>query len=144
MAEAILKGVLSAKLAGPQDINVGEPVADRRDLLTGEYGVGATGNNLEAIKSADLIILAVKPQDLPSLFDQLNGKLDGGQTALSIIAGAKISTLVQGLNHGAIIRVMPNTPAQIGEGMSVWTCAKEVGQQPRVLAQSVLETVGRE
>lgn len=144
MAEAILKGVLTTKLAGPQDISIGEPVADRRDLLTREYGVAATQNNLEAIKDADLVILAIKPQDLPSLFDQLGGKLDGGQTALSIIAGAKISTLAQGLEHGAIIRVMPNTPAQIGEGMSVWTCAKEVGKEHRVMAQSVLDTVGRE
>ena len=144
MAEAILKGVLTAKLAGSQDISVGEPVAERRDLLSQEFGVSTTDNNLEAIKGADLVILAIKPQDLPSLFDQLKGKLDSAQTALSIIAGAKISTLVQGLKHGAIIRVMPNTPAQIGEGMSVWTCAKEVGQQARDLAQAVLDTVGRE
>lgn len=144
MTEAILKGVLTAKLASPEEISVGEPVAGRRDLLTLEYGVSAMEDNLEAVKGADLVILAVKPQDLPSLFQQLKGKLDGGQTALSIIAGAKISTLSQGLNHGAVIRVMPNTPAQIGEGMSVWTCAEEVGQQPRILAQSVLDTVGRE
>ncbi|PKB66686.1 MAG: pyrroline-5-carboxylate reductase [SAR202 cluster bacterium Io17-Chloro-G4] len=144
MAEAILKGVLAAKLAGPTDISVGEPVAARRDLLTGDYGVAATENNLEAVKGADLVVLAIKPQDLPSLFDQLKGKLDAGQTAVSIIAGAKIATLSTGLNHGAVIRVMPNTPAQIGEGMSVWTCSKEVGEQARLLAQSVLDTVGQE
>ena len=144
MAEAILKGVLAAKLAGPEDISVGEPVAARRDLLGGEYGVVVTENNLEATKGADLVVLAIKPQDLPALFGQMNGKLDGGQTAISIIAGAKMSTLSQGLNHAAIIRVMPNTPAQIGEGMSFWTCAPEVGQEHRVLAQSMLDTVGRE
>ena len=144
MAEAILKGVLAAKLAGPTDISVGELVAARRDLLTGEYGVVATDDNLEAINGADLVVLAIKPQDLPSLFDQLKGKLSGGQTAVSIIAGAKISTLSQGMDHQAVIRVMPNTPAQIGEGMSFWTCSKEVGEQARVLVKSVLDTVGRE
>ncbi len=144
MAEAILKGVLAANLAGPQDINVGEPVTGRRDLLTTQYGVSATENNLEAVKDADLVILAIKPQDLPSLFSQIKGKLSGDQTALSIIAGAKMSTLAQGLDHRAIIRVMPNTPAQIGEGMSVWTCSEEVAQPPRALAQSVLATVGQE
>lgn len=144
MAEAILKGVLAAKLAGPEDISVGEPVAARRDLLSGEHGVVVTENNLDAIKGADLVVLAIKPQDLPTLFGQMNGKLDSGQTAISIIAGAKMASLAQGLNHAAIIRVMPNTPAQIGEGMSFWTCAPEVGVAHRVLTQSILDTVGRE
>ena len=144
MAEAILKGVLAASLAGPEDILVGEPVAGRRQYLTQEYGVWAGGSNQEAVEDADLVILAVKPQDLPVLFSQLGGRLGPEQSALSIVAGAKISTLAQGLNHRPIIRVMPNTPAQIGHGMSVWTCAEPVSQHSRDLAQSVLETVGRE
>jgi len=131
-------------LASPEEISVGDPVAARRELLRSEYGVVVTENNLEAINGADLVVLAIKPQDLPSLIGQMNGKLASGQTAISIIAGAKMSTLAQGLNHASIIRVMPNTPAQIGEGMSFWTCAPEVGQEHRVLAQSMLDTVGRE
>ena len=144
MAEAILGGVVAANLAAPGDIRVGEPLAARRQHLSQKYGVEAVESNLEAADGGELIILAVKPQDLPTLFSQLTGRLKPEQAALSIVAGAKISTLAQGLGHSSIIRVMPNTPAQIGHGMSVWTCAGEVGQHTRSLAKSVLETVGRE
>jgi pyrroline-5-carboxylate reductase len=144
MAEAILKGVLAAKLANPEDIRVGEPIAARREFLSDTYGVAAGPSNLDAAKGAELVMLAIKPQDLPAVFGQMGGHLGPDQAALSIIAGAKIDTLAQGLSHGPIIRVMPNTPAQIGQGMSVWTCASEVNQQMRGLARSVLETVGKE
>lgn len=144
MAEAILKGVLGAGLAITEDIRVGEPVAGRCEHLFRQYGVHAGLDNLDAVKGAELVVLAVKPQDLPALFSQLNGRLEPKQSALSIVAGAKITTLAQGMGHPSIIRVMPNTPAQIGCGMSVWTCADEVDQHMRDMAQSVLETVGRQ
>ena len=144
MAEAILKGVLAAKLANPQDIRVGEPIADRCDFLSKTYGVKAGQSNLDAAKGAELVVLAIKPQDLSAMFGQIGGHLGPDQAALSIIAGTRIDTMARGLSHAPIIRVMPNTPAQIGQGMSVWTCAGEVDQKMRGLARSVLETVGRE
>ncbi len=144
MAEAILGGVLAAKLAEPGAIHMGEPRPERRQALTRQYGVKATQDNLEAAQGADLVILAIKPQDLPTVFRQLKGHLGPQQAALSIIAGAKLSTLSQGLGHPAIIRVMPNTPAQIRCGMSLWTCAKEVDQARRDATKSILATVGQE
>ena len=142
MAEAILKGVLDAHLAVPEDIRVGEPVAGRCEHLSRQYGVAAGPSNIDAAKGAQLVIVAVKPQNLPELFDQLGGRLESNQSTLSIVAGAKISTLAKGMDHPSIIRVMPNTPAQIGHGMSVWTCSPEVDQHARAAAQSVLDTVG--
>ena len=144
MAEAILHGVLSAKLAGPEDVSVGEPVPERRAYLTGEFGVSALGDNLEAAKAADLVVLAVKPQDLGPVMSQLKGSLTAGQAALSIVAGAKMDTLSAGLGHQPVIRVMPNTPAQIGSGMSLWTCSPSVGGPSREMARSVLGSVGQE
>jgi pyrroline-5-carboxylate reductase len=144
MAEAIIHGVLAAKIASPGDIRVGEPLAERRQDLAQRYGVQAGPSNLEAAHGADLVLLAVKPQDLPRVYAQLNGRLVPEQAALSIVAGARLSTLVQGLDHAPVIRVMPNTPAQIGCGMSVWTCTGEVDQRQRGLAQSILSTVGQE
>ncbi|MBM3941789.1 MAG: pyrroline-5-carboxylate reductase [SAR202 cluster bacterium] len=144
MAEAILGGVLAAKLAAPADIHVGEPRADRCQFLSKQYGVLAGQDNLGAARDSDLVILAIKPQDLPMVYKQLGGKLRPGQAALSIIAGAKMASLAQGLNHPAIIRVMPNTPAQIRCGMSLWTCAKEVSPQRQEEARSILGTVGKE
>jgi pyrroline-5-carboxylate reductase len=144
MAEAILGGVLAAKVAEPGAIQMGEPREERRKVLTRQYGVKATPDNLKAAQGADLVILAIKPQDLPAVSRQLRGHLSPQQAALSIIAGAKLSTLSQGLGHPAIIRVMPNTPAQIRCGMSLWTCSKEVAQAHRDAAQAILSTVGQE
>ncbi|MSQ05742.1 MAG: pyrroline-5-carboxylate reductase [Dehalococcoidia bacterium] len=144
MAEAILGGVLAAKIAEPGAIHMGEPRPERRQALTKQYGVHAFSDNLMAAHDADLVILAIKPQDLPSVFRQLKGHLSPQQAALSIIAGAKMSTLSQGLGHPAIIRVMPNTPAQIRCGMSLWTCSKEVGRPLRDATKAILGTVGVE
>ena len=144
MAEAILKGVLTSGLAGPDDISVGEPRADRREFLANEYGVKNHPGNPEAAAEADLVVLAVKPQDLTHVFAQLGPTMVPGQAALSIVAGAKISTLSQGLSHGAVIRVMPNTPAQIGCGMSLWTCSQDVDEDLKELARSILATIGVE
>ena len=144
MAEAIFKGVLSAKLAVPEDICVGEPIAQRRDFLTERYGIQTHQDSLKATQGADLVVLAVKPQDLPTVFQQLGGKLAKDQVALSIIAGAKMASLSQGLDHEAIIRVMPNTPAQIGQGMTLWACSESVDETQRQFTQSILATIGKE
>ena len=144
MAEAVLGGVLAADLAQPADVAIGEPVAHRRDYLAERYGVQTHSDNRQTAQGADLVVLAVKPQDLPTVFGQLGGRLDSGQAALSIVAGAKMSTLAQGLKHDAIIRVMPNTPAQIGCGMTLWTCSEPVGDGHREMARSMLGTVGQE
>mgnify|MGYP002152464499 FL=1 len=144
MAEAILHGVLSGKLAAPQDISVGEPVAERREYLINEFGVLADADNLKTAKDADLVVFAVKPQDLGSVMAQLNGHLGPQQAALSIVAGAKMETLTKGLGHQAVVRVMPNTPAQIGEGMTLWTCSDGVDNSRREMTKSVLGTIGQE
>ena len=144
MAEAIIGGVLSAGVAMPEDINVGEPVAGRRTYLTETYGVAAKGDNLEAAKGADLVVLAIKPQDLSKVSESLKGKLGPDQAGVSIIAGAKMDTLAESLGHEPVIRVMPNTPAQIGEGMSLWTASKKVSGAAREMTQSILGTVGKE
>ena len=144
MAAAILGGLLDAGLAAPAAVVIGEPVARRREYLADKYGITADEDNLQVTRDADLVVLAIKPQDLPAVFEQLGGKLNAGQSVLSIIAGAKLSTLAEGLQHDAIIRVMPNTPAQIGCGMTMWTCAAAVPAAHRALTGQILSTVGEE
>ena len=144
MAEALLGGLLAAGLAAPGEVCVGEPVARRREYLAERYGVRVDEHNLGVVQGAELVALAVKPQDLPAVCAELGGQLTDGQSALSIIAGAKLSTLSQGLQHKAIIRVMPNTPAQIGCGMTMWTCAAAVPAEHRELTRGMLATVGEE
>jgi len=144
MAEAILRGVLDAQVAAPTDVAIGEPRPERRQFLSSEFGVQAHQGNLDAVKEADLLILAIKPQDLPVIFQELGERLRPEQAVLSIIAGAKMSTLSNGFSHESIIRVMPNTPAQIGQGMSMWTCSRQVSDQHREFTRSIVSTVGKE
>ena len=103
-----------------------------------------TADNTKAAAAGDILVLSVKPQDLPGVMAQLEGSLRREQAALSIVAGARMSTLTEGLNHPNVIRVMPNTPAQIGQGISLWTCAAQVQDELREMARSVLSTLGEE
>ena len=144
MAEAILKGVLDARLASPGDVAIGEPRLERRDYMTREFGIAAHQDNVEAVNDADLVVLSIKPQDLHVVFDQLGHRLSDDQAVLSIVAGAKMQTLSEGMAHTPVIRVMPNTPAQIGAGMTMWTCSKQVGEPQKDFTRSVLSTIGQE
>jgi pyrroline-5-carboxylate reductase len=144
MGEAMLSAILDNKLALPKDTTVSDIADARRHHLESQYGVAVTDHNLNAIEGSDVVVLAVKPQNLEGVMTELGGQLKKGQLVLSIIAGARIGTLSHGLKHGPIVRAMPNTPARIGEGMSVWTAAQAVSPQQRQWSASILRTMGRE
>ena len=144
MAEAILSGVLDNGLAAPGGVRVGEPVEGRRNYLSERYGVGTTSDNCQAVESADLAILAVKPQQLGDVLGELRGRLTASQAALSIVAGATMKSIAKGLDHPAVIRVMPNTPAQVGQGMSVWTASADVSTGHENAARTILRSLGEE
>ena len=143
MGEAMAKCLLNKKMAGPQDVVVSDVSPVRREVLNREYGVSCLADNREAVKNADLIILAVKPQNLPQVMDEIKG-LAAEQLVLSIVAGATLSSLCRGLDHSSVIRAMPNMPAQIGEGMTVWTATTETEPRQKRLAQTVLGALGKE
>ncbi len=144
MGEAMIGGLVRGGVAKPDEIVVGEPLADRRALLKERYGVKAVESNLEAASGGELVVLAVKPQSLPEVLAQLRSRFQARQTVLSIIAGARLNVLVEGLGHPTVIRVMPNTPAQIGAGMSVWTATSKVSPEARQATQALLRTLGEE
>ena len=144
MAEAIIGGVLGQGIATAADICVGEPVESRRSALSDRYGVSTTASNGEAAEHGRLVVLSVKPQQLDRVLRELQGKISAKQAVVSIIAGARMKSIVAGLRHEAVIRVMPNTPAQIGAGMSVWTAAPPVNSAHKEATRSILETLGEE
>ena len=144
MAEAILAGLLEAKLVAPTDVSVGEPIEGRRAYLAERYGVATSADNAAAVASASMTVLAVKPQDLHDACADLNGALGDGQTVLSIIAGARMARIARELGHRAVVRVMPNTPAQVGAGMSVWTAAPEVTDEAREFTGRMLDALGEQ
>ena len=143
MGEAMVKCLLTRKIAEPRDVTVSDISPVRRELLSRDYGVGASADNGETVRNTDLIILAVKPQNLPQVMDEIKG-LEPEQVVLSIVAGANLSTLGRGLNHPSVVRAMPNMPAQIGEGMTIWTATTETDQRQKRVAQTVLSALGKE
>ena len=144
MAEALLSGILEAGLAKPQDIRIGEPLEARHAHLAEQYGVTASVRNLDVVEGADIVVLAVKPQNLSEVMAELGPGLAVGQVVLSIVAGASMDTLVSGLDHSAVIRVMPNTPAQVRAGMTVWTASAEVSAEMTSAGRDILRTLGEE
>jgi pyrroline-5-carboxylate reductase len=144
MAEAMIKGMLSRALVSPGQITAAGPRPERGAELKERYAVRPTCDNQEAVRGAGLVILSVKPQVLPRVLEQLNGQLRKDSLVLSIVAGARVAAISQGLNHSYVVRAMPNTPAQIGQGMTVWTSSSQTAAKQREQAQAVLQALGQE
>ena len=144
MAESMIAGLLKRGLINPDRIVASHPRADRRDKLVQRFGIATAESNTQAAEGADLVFLTVKPQVLTGVMKQLHGKLAPRQVAVSIIAGAPNALLARGLGHNAIVRVMPNTPAQIGAGMMVWTSTSDVPEDQFQRVRAALGALGEE
>jgi pyrroline-5-carboxylate reductase len=144
MAGAIIHALLRAGEVTPEQIVAGEPLAKRREELQDRYGVRVTLDNVAAVKEADIVVLAVKPQVLSAVLQELHHHVRREALVFSIVAGMPIAAIRAGLKHEAIVRTMPNTPAQIGEGMTVWTASPAVSEPQRAQAQAILQTMGLE
>jgi len=148
MAESIFAGLLRKGLVAPDQIIGSHPRAARRDDLHSRYGIQVVESNRAAAekKSAadSLVVLAVKPQRLSVVLAELKGVLQPDQLLLSIVAGAKLETLAHELQHAAIVRTMPNTPAQIGEGVTAWTTTPEVSEAQQAKVRTLLGALGLE
>jgi len=144
MGTTIMAAVLDKGLCKPWDIAVSDKNQTRLEQLKKDFCVYTAERNADAAARADTIILAVKPQNLDAVMSGLKGKLNPEQLVLSIIAGKPIATLKQGLKHEAVVRAMPNTPAQIGEGMTVWTAGDCISENQRKDAAAILGVMGEE
>ena len=144
MGEAVLSVILDRKLSLPQDISVSDIKEIRCQHLEQQYGVVVMSDNQAVVGRGEVVVLAIKPQNLAEVMTELSGHLKSNQLVLSIIAGISIDTLCRGLNHNRVTRAMPNTPAQIGEGISVWTATAEVTEKQREWASSILGAIGKE
>ena len=143
MGEAMIKSLLAKGVAKPADISVSDVSPARRGVLKERYDVKTTADNREAAKGADVIVLAVKPQEADKVLSELK-ELTPKQMVLSIAAGVTLDSLKQGLGHDYLVRAMPNMPAQIGEGMTVWTATTELTQKQRQMARTILAAMGEE
>jgi pyrroline-5-carboxylate reductase len=144
MAESIIGGLLARRMVPPGSIVASHPREDRRHRLEERHGIHTTASNRDAAAGADLVLLTIKPQVLRPIMEQLHGQLSPDQVVISIIAGANLATLRRGLGHDAVVRVMPNTPAQISEGISVWCATDSVSEPQRESVRAVLGALGEE
>jgi len=144
MAEAMLTGILNNKLTKPENILASGPIVERNDELHSKYGIQTFTDNNEAASQADVVILSVKPQRLQKVLEGLRGSVNKNALVLSIVAGATINKIEVLLNHKKIVRSMPNTPAQIGEGITVWFPAPSVTDNEKEIARSILSAFGQE
>ncbi len=144
MAEAMIAGILKQKVTPAEHVRAADIRLERVAELQALYGVIPFTDNQEAIKDSNIIILSVKPQRIESVLNNLKGKIPSGAVVLSIVAGASLTSISSGLAHPAVIRAMPNTPAQIGEGITVWVASKSVREDQIELARSILTAMGQE
>jgi pyrroline-5-carboxylate reductase len=144
MGEAIIKGLVAQEVVRASQIMASDPVATRREQMESQFGVLTTGSNLEAVKEADVVVLSVKPQILPKVMAELKGQIPPEALLLSIVAGVPIATMQRGLDHDRIVRTMPNTPAQVGKGMTVWVATPSVTAEQRTLTQQILNALGEQ
>ena len=144
MGEAMISGLLNSHAVEAKSISASDPRKERAKDLESKYNIHATTENLAAAREAHIVVLSVKPQMLRFVFRDLCGKLRKDALVLSIIAGARIESITQGLQHPIVVRSMPNTPAQVAEGMTVWTASPAVKQGQREQAQAILRAFGKE
>ncbi len=144
MGEALVGGILNNNLTSPENVRAADPLVDRGEALQRAFGVQPYTDNAAAVKGADIVILSVKPQRLDKVLAGLRGKIEPDALVLSIVAGASIETIAGGLDHPAVVRSMPNTPAQIGEGITIWTASEEITEGQQETARALLAALGQE
>lgn len=142
MAEAMIAGLLAERVVAPDDLVASHPRPERRTALAERHAIRVVEMNADAVAAADIVVLAVKPQMLPRVMRELSSSLAPGQVVLSIVAGATLRALATGLEHEAVVRAMPNTPAQIRRGITVWAASSACTPTQRDLVQTVLRALG--
>ena len=144
MAQAMIAGLLRKDLAPAGNLIASGPRAERVEALQTRYGLTPMTDNTAAVEKADVVVLAVKPQQLAKVMQGLKGHVKKDALIVSIIAGATIESIASGLGVAAVIRAMPNTPARIGEGITVWTDAETVSEEQSDMGRAILTALGDE
>ncbi|HJT19941.1 MAG TPA: pyrroline-5-carboxylate reductase [Nitrospira sp.] len=143
MAEALIGGLMVSKLCRPTAIWATDPVSSRRDRLKGSFGIRVGEHNREAVKWADIVVLAVKPQSLPGVLQEIGSSL-AGRLTISIVAGVTIAS-IQGQAPSAdkVIRAMPNQPAVVRDGVTALSTGTSLSEVDWQSARAIFEAVGR-
>ncbi len=148
MGEALLSRLLAQQLYRPEDVLISEPQAHRRDFLAREYGVGVTVENRAAAAASEVLLLAIKPQVFEAVATELAKDNSNRQkeeplpVIVSILAGVSLSQLEAAFGHQPVIRVMPNTPATVGAGITAIAPGSTVNNNQLAQVRVIFQTVG--
>ncbi len=144
MAEAMIRGLLDQNIVTADHIIAADPWEARLKYLHERHNIHTTGDNAAAAEEGQVIVFSIKPQNLNDVMPSIRGHLRRQDLVLSIIAGVPIRKLADGVAHASVVRAMPNTPAQIGQGITVWTATPEVSDLHKQQAQAILGSFGQE
>jgi pyrroline-5-carboxylate reductase len=144
MAEAILTGLLEKAIVVPGQVLMSGPTTGRLQELADRYTVGTTTDNRAAVSQASVVVLSVKPQSLERAARSIEGAIPSSALLLSIVAGAPMEKLARLFGCEAVVRSMPNTPAQVGQAITVWTHTPQVTGEQHEMARGMLAAFGQE
>jgi pyrroline-5-carboxylate reductase len=144
MGEAVVKGLLRNDLIGPENVTVSHPRPERRAELEERYGVVALASNGDAARHCSFVVLAVKPQYLDDAEQDLVGKIDTDATVITIVAGLRMAEVERRFSVAKVVRAMPNTPGQLGKGITVWCATPGLEATQRSKVSSFLSALGEE
>jgi len=148
MAEAMIKGLISAGFVDAKSIFVSDVVPNRLEFLHSEYKVKTTSDNRELVEKSDILILAVKPQVVQKVLENVRDLIDAKKLLVSIAAGVPITTILAVLKSGLdrkynVVRTMPNTPALVQEGVTAIAAGEDVSKVDIQIAHRLFEAVGK-
>lgn len=147
MAESMIAGLLRQEIVAARQILASHPRADRREELESKYGIECFEHNADAVQGLPddgVVLLCVKPQRLAGVLKELAGVVKPTQFVVSIVAGARIEKISETLSNALVVRAMPNTPSQIGKGMTAWTCSDSIDEGHKLQVRTMLSALGKE
>ena len=137
-------GVIAKGLVKPEDVIGADVFAPSREKVQAQYGIKVTADNSEVMANADVVVLSVKPQFFADVISGIKDSVREGQLFISIAPGKTIEWISQQFGQEIkLVRVMPNTPALVGEGMSGAVASASCSDEDKALAQSILESFGK-
>jgi pyrroline-5-carboxylate reductase len=144
MAEALVKGLLRAKVAAPGEILCTDRRAERGPELKERYGVAFTTSNKDATERADIVVLSVKPQVMNKLLAEIAPALNDRKLVISIAAGVPLAAIERKVGHGVrIVRTMPNTPALVGAGATALAAGEHATDDDLRQAKALFDAIGK-
>ena len=144
MAEAIIKGIISSGIVSPEKVISSDIRTDRTSLFSESFGISTTSDNLELVSQVEIVILAVKPQIIESVLEEIAEAIDTSKLIISIAAGVTLKRIEGILKTGCrVVRVMPNTPALIGEGVAALSPGQNTIKEDLDVAGKIFDAVGK-